>query len=214
MMTTWGRRFLVLALVLWFFGFGLYFFWPESVVRHDPGILVKEEPVQRSTSAPGWEKDGYRITPLAEFEARAVILHLKTYSGGRESDLSPIDLALGWGPMSDQNIIDRLEISQSGRWYEYRAKVLPLPQKVIGASSSNMHIIPADADVEEALNELHRGDVISFSGFLVEIRASDGWGWRSSLSRTDEGTGACEVVWVNRLQRTAPTENGGLRTRN
>lgn len=86
-------------------------------------------------------------------------------------------------------------------WYEYKARVLPLPQKVIAASSSNMHVIPGDEYVEDVLSSLHRGDVISFSGFLVEVKAADGWGWRSSLSRTDEGHGACEVVWVKRLKR-------------
>ncbi len=201
MMSSWRGRILALFLSFWLLGFGLYFFWPETVTRHEPGVLVKEEPVQRITTAEGWERDGYTITPLAQLEAKALVLHLKEYGSGRESDLSPVDLALGWGPMSDQGVIDKLEISQSGRWYEYKARVLPLPQKVIAASSSNMHIIPGDEDVEDVLSALHRGDVISFSGFLVEVKAADGWGWRSSLSRTDEGHGACEVVWVKRMKR-------------
>ncbi len=201
MTSTWRGKALALVLGLWFVAFGFYFFWPETVVRHEPGVLVKDEPIQRPTSARGWEKGGYRFTPLAEFEAKAVILHLKRYSNGRESDLSPIDLALGWGPMSEQSVIDRLEISQSGRWYEYKASVLPLPQKVIAGSSSNMHMIPADDEVNDALDEFHRGDIVSLSGYLVEITAEDGWRWKSSLSRTDEGNGACEVVWVKRVKR-------------
>ncbi len=201
MMSAWRGRLLVLFLGVWFLGFGLYFFWPETVVRHPPGILVNEQPTQRPISVPGWEKDGYRITPLAEFEAKALILHLKKYSHGRESDLSPMDLALGWGPMSDQGVIDRMDITQSGRWYEYRAKVLPLPRSLIVSSSSNMHMIPADDEVAETLDDLHRGDIISFSGFLVEVKAADGWIWRSSLTRNDEGNGACELVWVKRVKR-------------
>jgi len=201
MSSSWRGRLLLLFLLVWIAGFCIYFFWPETVVRHPPGILVAEEPVQRPTTATGWESRGYHFTPLAEFEATAVILHLKRYHSGRESDLSPVDLALGWGPMSDQSIIDRLEISQSGRWYEYKAKVLPLPHKVISSSSSNMHMIPADNEVEDMLDGLHQGDLIWFSGYLVEIKASDGWRWRSSLSRTDEGNGACELVWVKRMKR-------------
>ena len=68
--------------------------------------------------------------------------------------------SVGFGCMitSDQSVIDRLEISQSGRWYQYKARVLPLPQKVIAASSSNMHMIPADDDVagNVCLHELIR----------------------------------------------------------
>ncbi len=201
MNSRWQGRLIVLFIGLWCVAFGIYFFWPETVIRHDPGVLVKDEPLQRPTSAPAWEKDDYTITPLAEFEAKALILHLKRYRSGRESDLSPIDLALGWGPMSDQSVVDRLEISQSGRWYQYQARVLPLPQKVIAASSCNMHMIPADKSVEDALDDLHQGDVVSFSGYLVEIKASDGFRWKSSLTRTDEGNGACEIVWVKRIKK-------------
>jgi hypothetical protein len=201
MMASRRGRLVGLFLLAWAVGSGIFFFWPETVVRHPPGVLAAEEPIQRPTTAPGWEKDGYRFTPLAEFEAKALILHLKRYHSGRESDLSPIDLALGWGPMSDQSVVDRLDISQSGRWYEYKARVLPLPHKVISASSSNMHMIPADPEAEDVLDELHQGDVVWFSGYLVEIKASDGWKWRSSLSRTDEGNGACELVWVRRVKK-------------
>jgi hypothetical protein len=201
MISTWKGRLAVLFVCAWFAAFGLYWFWPETVIRHDPGVLVKEEPLQKPTNAPEWERDRYTFTPVAEFDARALILHLKRYRSGRESDLSPIDLALGWGPMSDQGVIDRLEISQEGRWYRYRARTLPIPQNLITASSSNMHMIPADEAVEEVLDDLHQGDVISFSGYLVNIRADDGFRWRSSLSRTDDGNGACEVVWVKRMKK-------------
>ena len=35
----------------------------------------------------------------------------------RESDLAPVDLALGWGRMSDEAILKDIQISQSGRFY-------------------------------------------------------------------------------------------------
>ncbi|MDH4134437.1 MAG: hypothetical protein OEV31_06575 [Gammaproteobacteria bacterium] len=44
-------------------------------------------------------------------------------------------------------------------------------------------------------------------GFIAEsecrpvwIQASDGWQWRSSLTRTDSGNGACEVVLVKSMR--------------
>ena len=196
MSSSWRGRLLLLFLLVWIAGFCIYFFWPETVVRHPPGILVAEEPVQRPTTATGWESRGYHFTPLAEFEATAVILHLKRYHSGRESDLSPVDLALGWGPMSDQSIIDRLEISQSRRWYEYKAKVLPLPHKVISSSSSNMHMIPANGEIRKRLLAVRQGELISLGGYLVGVQEDGRWIWFSSLSRTDSGDGACEIVWV------------------
>jgi len=38
-----------------------------------------------------------------------------------DSDLIPEDLALGWGPMSDNRVLRKIDISQSNRFYYWRA---------------------------------------------------------------------------------------------
>jgi len=111
-----------------------------------------------------------------------------------------VDLALGWGKMSDQTVLDQLKISQSGRWYEWRTKeAYPIPHPEIVEHSGNMHLIPATATVDATLKRVRRGEVVTLRGYLVEIVAADGWRWRSSLSREDSGARSCEVVWVEEL---------------
>jgi len=194
------RWHLLILSVLWVGGVLAYKFWPEEEIIHPPGILVVEEPQQRPVShVKSWEHNSYKITPLAEFKLRARVLHKRSYWSGREADLSPLDLALGWGTMSDQKIVEQISISQSKRWYFWRAARLPVSEKVITVSSSNMHMIPATREIEEQLQSLHRGKVIQLSGYLVMVAGDDGWKWRSSLSRTDTGDGSCELVWVERL---------------
>ena len=167
-------------------------------ITHPPGILVDEEPeqVKIAKGEKTWERDGYRITALAAFHLRARVLGVKKYRFGRESDLSPFDLALGWGPMSAQENIDEIDISQSGRWYHWRSREMPIPRRAIERNSANMHMIPADEDVEDALGDVKRGHLIELSGYLIAVKADDGWKWRSSLSRNDTGDRSCEVVWV------------------
>jgi len=63
-----------------------------------------------------------------------------------------------------------------------------------------MHLIPATAHVERLLKNVRPGQIVSFSGYLVEARDASGWNIRSSLTRSDTGAGACEVVWVEDLQ--------------
>jgi hypothetical protein len=41
--------------------------------------------------------------------------------------------------------------------------------------------------------------VVALTGYLVEVRGPDGFRWRSSLTREDTGNGACELVWVEKL---------------
>jgi hypothetical protein len=192
-------RIVIALLVVWFAGFAAYLFWPESEISRPPGVMVPETPRQQLTpQGKSWSQGDYVITQLAEFRIRARVLHIEHYASGRESDLSPLDLALGWGPMSDSEVLDQISISQGHRWYHWHAKHLPIPANVITANSANMHMIPSEESVEETLDSIEKGNIILLSGYLVAVKSTDGWSWRSSLSRTDDGQGACELVWVEK----------------
>ncbi len=142
------------------------------------------------------------LTPLAGFSVQARVLSREDYHLGREADLSPTDLALGWGRMQDSAVLDRLDIEQGARWYSYRWRdEPPIPVAEIATSSANMHMIPADHAVARALSRIRRGDQVRVDGWLVRADASDGWHWQSSLTRNDTGNGACELVYVCAIRR-------------
>lgn len=137
------------------------------------------------------------LRPLAGFSIEARVLAREDYRLGREAEFSPTDLVLGWGRMREQEVLSRLEISQSARWYHYRWRgEPPLPPQEIAGSSANMHMIPADFASAAALRRVRAGERVRIDGWLVQVEANDGWRWRSSLSRDDTGSGACEVVYV------------------
>jgi hypothetical protein len=170
-------------------------------VELGPGILAAEDPVQQDPSSTDtFDLEGYRITPLAEFKIRAKVLSREDYSMGREADLSPVDLALGWGRMSDEQVLQHIEISQSGRWYRWRTDNFPIPRREIETHSANMHMIPADEFIEDMLDDTREGQIVEFSGLLVRADADDGWHWSSSLTRNDTGARACEVFYVQRAR--------------
>ena len=118
------------------------------------------------------------------------------YRWDRLAALVPVDLALGWGRMSDSSVLDKIAISQSGRFYYWRVSEFPIPEREIIESSANMHLIAADDTVRRTIARTRVGDVVTFSGDLVEIDWRDGEKARSSLTRSDSGAGACEIVWV------------------
>jgi hypothetical protein len=183
-------------------GYGAWHYWHVRPVNHPPGMTVAADPQQSDieNSTP-FSLKGYRLTPLARFRVKARVLGAERYRLGRESELSPVDLALGWGPMSDSTVLERLRISQGNRFYYYAWENNPpiAPQDIV-THSANMHMIPADAMIERRLEAVRPGDIVAFQGQLVAIEASDGWRWRSSMTRSDTGSGACEVVWVSDLQ--------------
>ena len=166
------------------------------------GVLVPEEPAQSPLSGgPYWQKGKYRFSARADFSLRARILSAERYWLDGAAAVSPIDFAVGWGPMSDQRTIDQMGFGQTGRWWRYWPKgtQFPIPASEITSHSANMHMIPADDNVLKALRNVRRGDLVSLTGYLVDVESSSGWKWPTSLSRTDTGNGACEIVWVRRL---------------
>ena len=111
-----------------------------------------------------------------------------------------LDLALGWGRMSDARVLADIDITQSGRWYRWRTDDFPIPRREIETHSANMHLIPANDRVEDELDDIDAGQIVELRGYLVGVEADDGWRWISSLSREDTGASACELVYVQRAR--------------
>ena len=165
--------------------------------------VALEGTVQSDQVAPAFRMNYATLTPLAAFGVAGRVLSRENYHFDRGARLSPTDLALGWGPMSAPGLADRLQVNQGGRWYRYHwgNEGPPLPPSEIASNSANMHMVPADAAAARALAQVHAGDVVRIDGWLLRIDADEGWRWQSSMSRTDVGAGACEIVLVCTLRR-------------
>ena len=72
-----------------------------------------------------------------------------------------------------------------GGWYNYSLK------------SAAMQ--PNEQEIAKQIKQVKRGDLVQLKGELVEVRDKD-LVWKSSLSPTDIGDGACELFRVNSIQ--------------
>jgi hypothetical protein len=177
----------------------------EPSAPQGSSTLAPQPPRQSDASglAPFRFKE-YRITPLAHIELRARVLGSEIYRDDREAKLAPFDLAVGWGPMSDDAVLSRLTLSQRERFLHWSADPLPIPRSTLVSSASNLHIIPADRHIANRLADVRKDQVVEIEGYLIRADAPDGWHWISSLTRDDSGPGACELVWVEKLQIIEP----------
>ena len=178
----------------------VYWFWGQSEIRRAPGVLAPDEPVQLTAySSSPRELYGFRVAALASFDIRARVIRSERYHFGREADLAPVDLVLGWGAMSDSAVLKQINFSQGGRFYHWSATVFPVPRRVIETQSANMHMIPANGAIARQLKAIRAGNMAHLKGWLVEVTSKDGFRWKSSLSREDTGAGACELILVEAL---------------
>src|SRR5690606_38550936 len=105
-----------------------------------------------------------------------------------------------WGRMSDTVVIEQLALTQSARFLTWRWRdAPPSPADEITCSAANVHVVPANDVAARHVAALRPGHRVRGQGLLVEASRSDGWRWRSSLSRDDGGQGACELMYLSVL---------------
>lgn len=164
-----------------------------------PGELVAaEEPrqVDLDETQP-FDFEGVRLKPRAEFDAEVRVLGRERYWLGELADVAPLDIAVGWGPMSDSAVLNEIDISQGGRFYfwQYDGEP-PIPTPAIISHSANWHLVPASRSVWRTLRSLRVGSVVRLEGKLIDIETPEHRTIKTSLRREDSGEGACEVIFV------------------
>ncbi len=194
-------RYVICSIVLAGLAWSIFSWSQNRPLRYPPGVLVSSVPQQEHCD-PHRVGDfkNYTLTAVATYSIVARVLHTKHYwTDG--NDLVPYDVALGWGRMSDQAVLDRLQISQSNRFFFYEwQNEPPLPEKEIICQAANTHVIAANSDVAKAVSSLRSGQVVAMRGSLVNVAGPNDFQWNTSVSRDDTGNGACEVFYVESIR--------------
>jgi hypothetical protein len=136
----------------------------------------------------------------ARYRITARVLARERYYLGWQGDISPLDLALGWGAMSDPAVDEFISWGQGMRWYFFVwSKSSPYDNEAIAQQSANVHIVPASKNVRRALLALDEDDLVRIDGYLINVQGPDGEQWASSLSRSDRGGTSCELLLATEL---------------
>ncbi len=173
---------------------------PSRPIQRDPGELAADDPLQSALEAPQTLTRGdFQVIGQARFSAEVRVLGRERYRLGELAEVSPLDIAVGWGPMSDSTVLADLDIWQSGRFYFWHYDdEPPVPTPVIESHSANWHLVPANDTVWRKLRGLRVGDVVKLDGMLVNLENPDVGTMTTSLRRDDTGAGACEIIYVER----------------
>ena len=195
---------------------GVNWYLYDREISHPPGILVPELPRVSDTERPAWiSKDGLHYKPLKHLQIRARLLSRSNVTLGSWTDISPVDLGLGWGRMSDSSIIEQLDMRQynapigGSRFLAFRvrpdAPIRHWPrreQEALFNELTHVHAIPADDSVEKRLRGLRPGQVLTLAGQLVQM--SDEKGHALLTSSLVLGDRNCEIMWVESLALSDP----------
>ena len=186
--------------------------WREHV---DPSRAAAEpEQVPLADAAPiEFELKGYhvRLDPRASYRITGYAAETSRQLLDRLDFVMPMDLALVWGPVASPEVLRHLKFHLSERyvsyWYDART-----PSPAVGQLPShiaNNHLIPAEEEVLKTLGRIRIGDLVTLQGKLVDVEIRDREGRvalrsRTSLTRDDVGSGACEQIWVESVEVERP----------
>ncbi len=180
---------------------GNYAMFPEKAEFGEPEQINIKEPETFTVRT----KNGlFTVTPKAEYYIHARVASKKSYWLEDDAALAPVDLALAWGKISKPEHLKRLGIRQSGRWYEYRYdENFLVTREYVRSHSCNNHAVPRNENIKQALKKIKKYDLVYIEGFLIDIDGvmkGNRFFWRTSMTRDDEAGGACEIIYVTRLQ--------------
>lgn len=164
--------------------------------------VAQSDPVQEPTQQPTFsaEVDGhsYTITPLRTYRIAGMVVSCgfsKALSEYYKDGLNIMDAGLVWGSNLDPEIYRNIKFHTNGVRLFYHTKDREAYERFDESRVSNNHLLCIDPDLKKRIKALKRGDVVSIKGLLVSYL-----GRKSSLTRTDQGDGACEVVWVDEME--------------
>ncbi len=184
---------------------GLWFYEAMRPIPQPPGILAPDPPqiTSLATKPPTFVRNEYVFTALARLEAKARILSVERYGRDRESQAALLDVALGWGRLSDSVVLKNMDVAQTGRGVLSRSYDPALPDAEVEANILNLHLVASDPEVEKRVKQLRAGNIVRFRGYLVEAVAADGWRWKG-LPRAHSPALPGTLLWVEQLELEQP----------
>jgi len=165
-------------------------------IERAPGVLAPDEPIQTSVDAAPFNVGDFHVALQARYDITARVLSVEPYHMDGGAKLSPLDFAVGWGPMSDSAVLAHFRVTQGARFFTIYPDEEAIDLGTALRGSANMHLIPSSRRVRKQLEGVRAGNVVRLQGYLVNVSRADGYTWNSSLTRHDTGAGACELFYV------------------
>lgn len=193
----------ILTLILLKYSDGL------GYIKYEEGVQIKDAPIQSEIKERiVFKKKDFTIEAKAGYNVTAKVLRQESYYLDSVSDVSSVDLALGWKKMSDEKYLKGISITQKGRFYYWHMEEPTLTIAEAISQSANTHIIYANESAEYVIKNIKNGEFVNIQGYLVDVSKEE-WGgrkWSSSTSREDSGNGACEIIYAIYVKKVEPED--------
>lgn len=186
--------FLVIVLIF------CYLLWEQRPVRYGPGIVADSKPnVERIAFPNPIETDNYIITPKFELNGTVRVIAKNRYWFEEMRHISSIDLLLSWDRMSDEDLLRRMLVKIDDRSYHVQMTKPPYQRGNIHEHLLMTHTIPASDRIQEKLKSIRRGQLITLTGYIVDIQNRIGTEWISPVRDQWPAQRSSQWIWIEDL---------------
>ncbi len=160
-----------------------------------------QNPIQTPTSRPPFsvlvEDQKHSVKPTFNYRICGMVVSCgfsKQQAEYRNDNLNTMDAGILWGSNLDPTIYKNMKFHTDGVWLKAKTKDKDVWERFDQAQLSNNHLLSTDPVLTKQLKALKRGDIISIKGCLANYS-----GRNSSVTRSDIGASACEIIWVDEI---------------
>ena len=135
-----------------------------------------------------------------KFSGQVRVLSKKRYFLDEFKSISPYDIVIGWGEMSDERNIEFIKFRLDSREANLDYIRPPLPEKSIYEQAELIHIIPSSEEISTTISQLKQGSIIKIEGLYVDAESENSLNWSTYVSHTVPTRFENIVFWVTKIE--------------
>lgn len=179
---------------------------------------LEDAPFQKAVKVPPFHvsREGirYQVSPLYSYDLRGLVVSYEHHNGNFSlhrlwnDHLNVADVCVLWGDNVQGPDLNAFRFwngefscnfttSDQQAWEQFR------PDKL-----SNNHLLAVDSRVRDTIKKVRIGDQVRIRGWLANYSNDRGFSRGSSVTREDNGNGACETIYVQDMTILRTMESG------
>jgi hypothetical protein len=176
------------------------------------------EPAQQSVSQDPFSVRlndvDYRVEPQYDYDLHGLVVSYQHHDGDQmlhrlwNDHLNIADVCVVWGRNATALNLKAFEFWNGQFTCFFRTGDDIAWRQFDKTGISNNHLITEDGYLRDLIDEIQIGDQIRLQGWLANYSNGDGFHRGTSTTRTDEGNGACETIYVTRFDILSTMANG------
>lgn len=187
-------------------------FWNRNDLSDDMFIVdeLKEEPIQKEIDKSAFLVNvndvDYEIQPMYGYELYGLVVSYQLHDGNynlhkRWNDhLNVVDYCVVWDTSAFTEHLPKIKFWNGQFTCNISTRDIQAWESFDPAQLSNNHLISDEKYIRKKLRKIRVGDQVKITGWLASYKNLNNGGTRgTSITRDDQGNGACETVYVNEV---------------